>query len=178
MYYVPVSVANQLFFHVDSIGCRILHLSLLGFHVIALNMMSTASGGRGSAFLERQNARALILVCSQVDGPYLLLLQLLFGTRHGWNMISDWSRKNSSWLEIVQTYIIPMKREYWICFMKFLLDLQKALLIVVAVVEQLNGALGQSGLLVIPCVAAHINQVRCLFLLYICTSIFIMIWIN
>ncbi|XP_065869371.1 probable sodium/metabolite cotransporter BASS4, chloroplastic isoform X2 [Euphorbia lathyris] len=35
---------------------------------------------------------------------------------------------------------------------------QKALLIVVAVVEQLNGALGQPGLLVLPCVAAHINQ--------------------
>lgn len=29
----------------------------------------------------------------------------------------------------------------------------------VAVVEQLGGALGESGLLVIPCVAAHINQV-------------------
>ncbi|KAM4084283.1 hypothetical protein ACJW30_08G121800 [Castanea mollissima] len=36
---------------------------------------------------------------------------------------------------------------------------QKALLIVVAVVEQLGGALGESGLLVLPCVAAHINQV-------------------
>lgn len=36
---------------------------------------------------------------------------------------------------------------------------QKALLIVVAVVEQLSGALGESGLLVLPCVAAHINQV-------------------
>ncbi|WCJ41812.1 Sodium Bile acid symporter family [Euphorbia peplus] len=36
---------------------------------------------------------------------------------------------------------------------------QKALLIVVAVVEQLNGALGQPGLLVLPCVAAHINQI-------------------
>lgn len=29
----------------------------------------------------------------------------------------------------------------------------------VAVVEQLGGALGESGLLVLPCVAAHINQV-------------------
>lgn len=36
---------------------------------------------------------------------------------------------------------------------------QKALLIVVAVVEQLGGALGESGLLVLPCVAAHINQI-------------------
>ncbi|GLT54025.1 hypothetical protein SLA2020_272590 [Shorea laevis] len=36
---------------------------------------------------------------------------------------------------------------------------QKALLLVVAVVEQLSGTLGESGLLVLPCVAAHINQV-------------------
>jgi sodium/bile acid cotransporter 7 len=27
------------------------------------------------------------------------------------------------------------------------------------VVEQLSGAVGESGLLVLPCVAAHINQV-------------------
>lgn len=30
----------------------------------------------------------------------------------------------------------------------------------VAVVEQLGGALGVSGLLVLPCVAAHLNQVN------------------
>ncbi|KAA8544235.1 hypothetical protein F0562_022247 [Nyssa sinensis] len=36
---------------------------------------------------------------------------------------------------------------------------QKALLIAVAVLEQLSGALGESGLLVLPCVATHINQV-------------------
>lgn len=29
----------------------------------------------------------------------------------------------------------------------------------VAVVEQLGGAFGESGLLVLPCVAAHLNQV-------------------
>ncbi|KAL5716826.1 putative sodium/metabolite cotransporter bass4 [Ranunculus cassubicifolius] len=29
----------------------------------------------------------------------------------------------------------------------------------VAVVEQLQGALGESGLLILPCVAAHINQI-------------------
>lgn len=29
----------------------------------------------------------------------------------------------------------------------------------VAVVEQLGGALGESGLLVLPCIAAHLNQV-------------------
>ncbi|KAJ4977619.1 hypothetical protein NE237_008399 [Protea cynaroides] len=36
---------------------------------------------------------------------------------------------------------------------------QKTLPVMVAVVEQLGGALGESGLLVLPCVAAHINQI-------------------
>lgn len=36
---------------------------------------------------------------------------------------------------------------------------QKTLPVMVAVVEQLGGALGESGLLVLPCVAAHLNQV-------------------
>ncbi|KAL8158489.1 hypothetical protein V2J09_000026 [Rumex salicifolius] len=36
---------------------------------------------------------------------------------------------------------------------------QKALLIAVTVVAQLDGALGNSGLLVLPCIAAHINQI-------------------
>ncbi|KAI3987136.1 hypothetical protein MKX01_036926 [Papaver californicum] len=36
---------------------------------------------------------------------------------------------------------------------------QKTLPVMVAVVEQLRGALGESALLVLPCVAAHINQI-------------------
>ncbi|XP_047956981.1 probable sodium/metabolite cotransporter BASS4, chloroplastic [Salvia hispanica] len=36
---------------------------------------------------------------------------------------------------------------------------QKTLPVMVAVVEQLGGALGASGLLVLPCVAAHLNQI-------------------
>ena len=40
--------------------------------------------------------------------------------------------------------------------MKFV---QKTLPVMVAVVEKLGGAFGESGLLVLPCVAAHLNQV-------------------
>lgn len=36
---------------------------------------------------------------------------------------------------------------------------QKTLPVLVAVVEQLGGAFGESGLLVLPCVAAHMNQI-------------------
>ncbi|KAG6506581.1 hypothetical protein ZIOFF_031905 [Zingiber officinale] len=38
-------------------------------------------------------------------------------------------------------------------------DLKKTLPVLVAVVEQLHGALGEPGLLVLPCVAAHIIQI-------------------
>ncbi|GMN64621.1 hypothetical protein TIFTF001_033692 [Ficus carica] len=46
---------------------------------------------------------------------------------------------------------------------------QKTLPVMVAVVEKLGGAFGESGLLVLPCVAAHLNQViyaRLLFPLF------------
>ncbi|XP_074289221.1 putative sodium/metabolite cotransporter BASS4, chloroplastic [Silene latifolia] len=36
---------------------------------------------------------------------------------------------------------------------------QRSLLIATTVVEQLGGVLGESGLLVLPCVAAHVNQI-------------------
>ncbi|KAA8534547.1 hypothetical protein F0562_032064 [Nyssa sinensis] len=36
---------------------------------------------------------------------------------------------------------------------------QKTLPVMVAVVDQLGGAFGESGLLVLPCVAAHLNQI-------------------
>lgn len=38
--------------------------------------------------------------------------------------------------------------------------IQKTLPVMVAVVQQLGGALGDSSLLVLPCVAAHLNQVN------------------
>ncbi|KAL4183012.1 hypothetical protein AMTRI_Chr11g96020 [Amborella trichopoda] len=51
---------------------------------------------------------------------------------------------------------------------------QKTLPVMVAVVEQLGGALGEPGLLVLPCVAAHINQVAqpcvCVCVLCVCAS--------
>ncbi|PWZ18412.1 hypothetical protein Zm00014a_015907 [Zea mays] len=42
---------------------------------------------------------------------------------------------------------------------KVLKALKKTLPVMITVVEQLGGALGESGLLVIPCVFAHINQI-------------------
>ncbi|KAJ1435946.1 putative sodium bile acid cotransporter [Sesbania bispinosa] len=36
---------------------------------------------------------------------------------------------------------------------------QKTLPVMVAVIEPLHGAFGESGLLVLPCVAAHLNQI-------------------
>lgn len=47
--------------------------------------------------------------------------------------------------------------------LKYPPSLQKTLPVMVAVVEQLRGALGESGLLVLPCVAAHIIQVSYIY---------------
>ncbi|KAF5959173.1 hypothetical protein HYC85_000382 [Camellia sinensis] len=78
----------------------LLHLSLLAFNALAIQGLSTVSGGSQSMFAKRENVVALLLVASQ-----------------------------------------------------------KTLPVMVAVVEQLGGALGESGLLVLPCVAAHLNQI-------------------
>jgi len=42
------------------------------------------------------------------------------------------------------------------------LIVQRSLLIATAIVEQIGGVLGESGLLVLPSVAADVNQVLCL----------------
>lgn len=56
-------------------------------------------------------------------------------------------------------YSLISRKAYKIWAMVCLCVLQKTLPVMVAVVEQLGGALGEPGLLVLPCVAAHINQV-------------------
>lgn len=45
----------------------------------------------------------------------------------------------------------------------FFNSFQKTLPVMVAVIEPLRGAFGESGLLVLPCVAAHLNQVTFFF---------------
>uniref|UniRef100_A0A7N0VIR6 Probable sodium/metabolite cotransporter BASS4, chloroplastic n=1 Tax=Kalanchoe fedtschenkoi TaxID=63787 RepID=A0A7N0VIR6_KALFE len=82
---------------IQAVGMGILvHLALIVMNTMAIQIASTSS----EVFAQKENARALVLVCSQ-----------------------------------------------------------KALLISIAVIEQLGGALGEPGLLVLPCVATHINQV-------------------
>ncbi|QHO53246.1 putative sodium/metabolite cotransporter BASS4 [Arachis hypogaea] len=80
--------------------CRLLHLTLLIFNIVAVSALSAISGGRKSTFSRKENASALILVASQ-----------------------------------------------------------KTLPVMVAVIQPLGNAFGEPGLLVLPCVAAHLNQV-------------------
>lgn len=61
------------------------------------------------------------------------------------------------------------KRQNTVAFL--LVASQKTLPVMVAVVEQLHGTLGESGLLVLPCVAAHLNQI-------IMDSFLINIWLG
>jgi len=53
------------------IHCRLLHLSLLVFNIIAVRSLSVISGGRKSIFSREENASALVLVASQVVTPSL-----------------------------------------------------------------------------------------------------------
>ncbi|KAJ9159792.1 hypothetical protein P3X46_025265 [Hevea brasiliensis] len=77
-----------------------LHVILFAFNALAIQGLSTASGGNQSVFSKKENANAFVLVSSQ-----------------------------------------------------------KTLPVMAAVVEQLSGAFGETGLLVLPCVAAHLNQI-------------------
>ncbi|KAD2804699.1 hypothetical protein R6Q59_029846 [Mikania micrantha] len=78
----------------------LLHLILLTFNALSIQILCSVSGGSKSVFAKKENACALLLVASQ-----------------------------------------------------------KTLPVLIAVVEQLGGIFGESGLLVLPCVAAHLNQV-------------------
>ncbi|XP_076920771.1 putative sodium/metabolite cotransporter BASS4, chloroplastic [Bidens hawaiensis] len=88
----------------------LLHLILLGFNALSIQILSYVSGGSKSVFAKKENATALLLVASQ-----------------------------------------------------------KTLPVLVAVVDQLGGVFGESGLLVLPCVAAHLNQI-------IMDSFFVSFW--
>ncbi|KVI05061.1 probable sodium/metabolite cotransporter BASS4, chloroplastic [Cynara cardunculus var. scolymus] len=78
----------------------LLHLILLGFNAISIQILCAVSGGSKSVFAKKENSSALLLIASQ-----------------------------------------------------------KTLPVLVAVVDQLGGSFGESGLLVLPCVAAHLNQI-------------------
>nr|GEX35400.1 probable sodium/metabolite cotransporter BASS4, chloroplastic [Tanacetum cinerariifolium] len=87
-----------------------LHLALMGFNALSIQILCAISGGSKSVFAKKENSTALLLVASQ-----------------------------------------------------------KTLPVLVAVVDQLGGSFGESGLLVLPCVAAHLNQI-------IMDSLFVNFW--
>ncbi|XP_076933996.1 putative sodium/metabolite cotransporter BASS4, chloroplastic [Bidens hawaiensis] len=78
----------------------LLHLMLLCFNALLIQILCAVSGGRKSMFAKEDNYKTVLLVASQ-----------------------------------------------------------KTMSVLVAVVEQLGGAFGEAGLLVLPCIAAHIIQV-------------------
>lgn len=94
-----LSVQPAIFLVAVAMGAM-LHVLLLAFNALAIQVLSTMTGGKKSAFAQKDNNIALLLVASQ-----------------------------------------------------------KTLPVMVAVVDQLGGAFGEPGLLVLPCVAAHLNQI-------------------
>lgn len=123
------------------VPCRLLHLSLLLFNTIAVRSVSAITGGSKSVFSKEENALAYILVASQVKTKSLFSCQFLrvlgnLGSNH---MIVGFFNS--------------------LCNLLNCHSFQKTLPVMVAVIEPLGGALGESGLLILPCVAAHLNQV-------------------
>nr|BAJ16227.1 putative plastid localized membrane protein [Flaveria trinervia] len=115
--WIQVSRSRSLLLAVDPavflvavIVGMLLHIILLSFNALSLQMLSAVSGGSESVFAKKENASALLLVASQ-----------------------------------------------------------KTLPVLIAVVEQLGGLFGESGLLILPCVAAHLNQI-------VMDSFFVSLW--
>ncbi|KAG9152292.1 hypothetical protein Leryth_024302 [Lithospermum erythrorhizon] len=94
-----LSVQPPIFLVAVAMGA-LLHVLLLAFNALAIQILSAMTGGKKSAFAQKDNVTALLLVASQ-----------------------------------------------------------KTLPVMVAVVDQLGGSFGEPGLLVLPCVAAHLNQI-------------------
>lgn len=134
------------------IHCRLLHLSLLVFNILAVWGLSVISGGKNSIFSREQNASALVLVASQViTQPLFTFSDLL------WKWASTWWCFLTNPFSNSYPFDLLSKHTHFHSF-------QKTLPVMVAVIEPLRGAFGESGLLVLPCVAAHLNQVIYLFI--------------
>lgn len=195
--------------------CRFLHLVLLAFNTFAVQSLSVMHGdsGKNSVFAKKENARAVIIVTSQViriygivdwlsnfyplifflsiviyewlGGPFDSNHNTVFAKSHKldfplfwWHMylkdrwaigafdgidsffIIDFSVHVNATLEW-ESLDLPYVMLTLLIIQWSLTNviLQKTLPVTVVVVEQLGGALGESGLLVLPCIAAHIIQV-------------------
>lgn len=138
--------------------CRLLHLSLLLFNAVLLLSLSAISGGSKSVFSREENASAFVLVASQVITKSFIYQILWLPVKLGSNC--QIIRSSLFW-KIFCHLNIPLLNLFCnilrslICCYTF----QKTLPVMVAVIEPLRGALGESGLLILPCVAAHLNQV-------------------
>lgn len=60
-------VGSQELINSHNLCCRLLHLILLGMNVLAVQLLSAVSGREKSVFSKKENARALIIVSSQVS---------------------------------------------------------------------------------------------------------------
>ena len=149
---------------------RLLHLILLAFNAFSVWSLSVISGDCQSVFAKKENTNAVVLVASQVhcaeySWDYFDLLPRRDITLYDKLENKQTMRKTKLFLLITHLRKIiwaPFALNWW-----FRLDisftlLQKTLPVLVAVVEELGGAFGESGLLVLPCVAAHLTQVSSL----------------
>ncbi|CAF2138279.1 unnamed protein product [Brassica napus] len=143
--------------------------NLLGILTIPFWVSRYIAGGVGVSFPTDQLFRSLIVT---------LLIPLIIGkVRPSFcfaNFVDNnrklFSRMNAICLSLhsmlfqsassqVFQVIIIVRTPKEMALAVLLVASQKTLPVMVAVVEQLRGAFGEPGLLVLPCVAAHLNQI-------------------
>ncbi|XP_020408683.1 probable sodium/metabolite cotransporter BASS4, chloroplastic isoform X2 [Zea mays] len=136
--------------------------NLLGIIIVPLSLAKYISNGVGVSLPTEQLFKSLVTS---------LLIPLIIGkvareTSKGIADFVDGNRQGFSVASAVLLSLVPWIQKGESVFAKkeyaravILVASQKTLPVLVAVVEQLGGAFGESGFLVIPCVAAHINQI-------------------
>ncbi|XP_015082673.1 probable sodium/metabolite cotransporter BASS4, chloroplastic isoform X3 [Solanum pennellii] len=110
--------------------------NLLGILIVPFSISKLIASGVGVSVPAEQLFRSLVLT---------LLVPLIIGkaVRECFKGVAEFSDRNRKLLSMMSALLLSLK----------------TLPVMVAVVEQLGGALGESGLLVLPCIAAHLNQI-------------------
>lgn len=125
-------------------GCSCIHAVFLAWNAIVM-MYLPAYGG---VMVDDQTsaARAVIIVASQVHCWSSFLKSLFSCTLHG-------KIEQQLFLCNLDSHLQPMGVLVCVHW------LQKTFPVVVAVVSKLGGAIGETGLLVLPCITYHLTQV-------------------
>jgi hypothetical protein len=125
-------------------GCSCIHAVFLAWNAIV--MMYLPAYGEVMVDDQTSAARAVIIVASQVHCWSSFLKSLFSCTLHG-------KIEQQLFLCNLDSHLQPMGVLVCVHW------LQKTFPVVVAVVSKLGGAIGETGLLVLPCITYHLTQI-------------------